>query len=65
MREGGKQLQRLGLAAVLVLAASATQALGQTNPVCGVPAALGDGWAIDSLIASASTARGCAASPTG
>ena len=48
MREGGKQLRRLGLAAVLVLAASATQALGQTNPVCGVPAALGDGWTIDS-----------------
>jgi hypothetical protein len=48
MREGGKQLRRLGLAAVLVLAASATQALGQTNPACGVPAALGDGWTIDS-----------------
>src|SRR5207244_12419205 len=48
MREGGKKLRRLGFAAVFVLAASATQALSQTNPACGVPAALGDGWTIDS-----------------
>ena len=48
MREGGKQLRRLGLAAIFVLAASATQALSQGNPACGVPAALGDGWTIDS-----------------
>ena len=48
MREGGKQLRRLGFAAVFVLAASATQTLSQGNPACGVPAALGDGWAIDS-----------------
>ena len=48
MREGSKKLRRLGFAAVVVLAASATQALGQTSPACGVPAALGDGWTIDS-----------------
>jgi CubicO group peptidase (beta-lactamase class C family) len=48
MREGSKKLRRLGLAAVVLLAASATQALGQTSPACGVPAALGDGWTIDS-----------------
>src|SRR3954469_7757320 len=48
MREGSKRLRRLGFAAVFMLAASATQALGQGNPACGVPAALGDGWTIDS-----------------
>jgi Beta-lactamase class C and other penicillin binding proteins len=48
MREESKRLRRLGLAAVVLLAASATQALGQANPACGVPAALGDGWTIDS-----------------
>lgn len=48
MREGSKQLQRLGFAALFMLAVSATQALGQGNPACGVPAALGDGWTIDS-----------------
>src|SRR3954470_16623382 len=48
MREGGKKLRRLGFAAVFMLAASATQALSQGNPACGVPAALGDGWTIDS-----------------
>ncbi|KRQ97969.1 serine hydrolase domain-containing protein [Bradyrhizobium valentinum] len=48
MREGGKRLRRLGFAAVFMLAASATQARSQGNPACGVPAALGDGWIIDS-----------------
>ena len=48
MSEGGKKFRRLGLAAVFVLAASTTQALSQGNPACGVPAALGDGWTIDS-----------------
>jgi hypothetical protein len=48
MREGSKQLRRLGFAAVVVLAVSATAALSQGNPSCGVPAALGDGWTIDS-----------------
>jgi len=48
MREGSKRLRRLGLAAVFVLAVCATPALGQANPSCGVPAALGDGWTIDS-----------------
>src|SRR5258705_11144379 len=48
MRAGSNPLRRLRLAAVFVLAASATQALGQTNPACGVPATLGDGWTIDS-----------------
>ena len=48
MRAGSQKLRRLGFAAVLMLAASATAALSQTNPACGVPAALGDGWVIDS-----------------
>src|SRR3954467_13477688 len=48
MREGSKRLRRLGLAAVFVLAVSTTPALSQANPSCGVPAALGDGWTIDS-----------------
>jgi len=48
MRAGSQKLRRLGFAAVLMLAASATPALSQTSPACGVPAALGDGWVIDS-----------------
>ena len=48
MREGSNRLRRLGLAAVFALAASPTPALSQGNPPCGVPAALGDGWSIDS-----------------
>src|SRR5882757_2593751 len=48
MREGSKRLRRLGLAAVFVLAVSTAPALSQANPSCGVPAALGDGWTIDS-----------------
>jgi CubicO group peptidase (beta-lactamase class C family) len=50
MREGGKKLRRLGLAAVFVLAATAataqTQQLatGQRNLACGGPASIGDGW---------------------
>ena len=50
MREGGKKLRRLGLAAVFVLAASAAAAqtqefsTGQRNLACGSPASLGDGW---------------------
>ena len=48
MREGSERLRRLGLAAVFVLAVSTTPALAQGNPSCGVPAALADGWTIDS-----------------
>ena len=49
MREGSKKLRRLGFAAVFVLAVSATpRSWAKTNPACGVPAALGDGWTIDS-----------------
>jgi CubicO group peptidase (beta-lactamase class C family) len=50
MREGGKKLRRLGLAAVFVLAASAAGAqtqefsTGQRNLACGSPASIGDGW---------------------
>ena len=48
MREGSKRLRSLGLAAVVLLAVFASQARGEVNPPCGVPAALGDGWTIDS-----------------
>lgn len=50
MREGGRQLRRLGLAAVFLLAASAATAqtqpfsTGQRNLACGSPASIGDGW---------------------
>jgi CubicO group peptidase (beta-lactamase class C family) len=50
MREGGKKLRRLGLAAVFVLAASAAGAqtqefsTGQRNLACGSPTSLNDGW---------------------
>jgi CubicO group peptidase (beta-lactamase class C family) len=42
MRDRFHQLQRLGFAAVFAVAASG--ALAETNPVCGTPAALDDGW---------------------
>jgi CubicO group peptidase (beta-lactamase class C family) len=42
MRDRLDQLQRLGFAAAFAVAASG--ALAQTNPVCGTPAALDDGW---------------------
>ena len=42
MRDRLDQLRRLGFAAVF--AAAASGALAQTNPVCGTPAALDDGW---------------------
>jgi hypothetical protein len=45
MREGGRQLRRLGFAASLLLAASAP-AWGETGPACGTPTALDDGWTI-------------------
>jgi CubicO group peptidase (beta-lactamase class C family) len=45
MREGGKQLRRLALAAGLLFAAAAP-AWGQTSPLCGTPTALDDGWTI-------------------
>jgi CubicO group peptidase (beta-lactamase class C family) len=48
MHEGSQKLRRLGFAAALLFATSLTSALGQTNPACGGPAALGDGWIIDS-----------------
>jgi CubicO group peptidase (beta-lactamase class C family) len=50
MREGGRHLRRLGLAAVFLFAASVAGAqtqqnsTGQRNLACGSPAALGDGW---------------------
>ncbi len=50
MREGGKKLRRLGLAAVFVfattsaLAQSNEMSLGQRNLACGSPVALDDGW---------------------
>ena len=66
MREGGKQLRRLGLAAVFVLAASATPALSQANPACGVARRrLAMAGPSTSLKASASMAHGCAASRRG
>jgi len=52
MREGSRRLQRLGLAAVFVLAASAGGAqtppssTGKPAVACGSPAAIGDGWPI-------------------
>jgi CubicO group peptidase (beta-lactamase class C family) len=45
MREGSKQLRRLGFAAALLLVASAT-AWGQTAPACGTPVTLDDAWTI-------------------
>ena len=45
MREDGRQLQRLALAAAFLLAVSAT-ARGQTAPPCGTPTTLDDGWTI-------------------
>ena len=50
MREGGKALRRLGLAALFLFAASAAAAqtqelaIGQRNLACGSPASVGDGW---------------------
>jgi CubicO group peptidase (beta-lactamase class C family) len=50
MREGGKKLRRLGLAALFTFAASAAAAqtqplaIGQPNLVCGSPTSLNDGW---------------------
>jgi CubicO group peptidase (beta-lactamase class C family) len=50
MREGGRQLRRLGLAAVFLFAVSAAAAQtqqfspGQRSIACGSPAAIGDGW---------------------
>src|SRR5687768_2664442 len=50
MREGGKRLRRLGLAALFMLAATAADAqthqfsAGQRNLACGSPASIGDGW---------------------
>ncbi|MET3841252.1 serine hydrolase [Bradyrhizobium sp. OAE829] len=47
MREGGRKLRRLGIAAVLLLLASVA-ARGQTGMACGTPTSLDDGWAIAS-----------------
>lgn len=52
MREGGRRLRRLGLAAVFSLAVSTAGAQnsqtssGQPGLACGSPAAIGDGWEI-------------------
>ena len=48
MRGDGKQLRRLGFAAVLMLAGSGAIAQGQTSTACGTPTALDDGWTIAS-----------------
>src|SRR5689334_25318446 len=48
MRRVGRRFQCLSLAAVVALVASATQSPSRGNPACSVPAALGDGWTIDS-----------------
>jgi CubicO group peptidase (beta-lactamase class C family) len=45
MGEGGGRLRRLGLVAMLALAAT-TAAQGQTGTACGIPTALDDGWTI-------------------
>jgi CubicO group peptidase (beta-lactamase class C family) len=45
MREGSKQLRRLGFAAGLLLATS-VPGWGQAGPACGTPVALDDGWSI-------------------
>jgi CubicO group peptidase (beta-lactamase class C family) len=45
MREGSKQLRRLGFAAALLFATSAP-GWGQTGPACATPVALDDGWTI-------------------
>ena len=50
MREGGKGLRRLGLAALFLFAASAASAqtqelaIGQRSLACGSPTSLNDGW---------------------
>jgi CubicO group peptidase (beta-lactamase class C family) len=50
MREGGNKLRRLGVAALLMFAASPAAAqtqqlaVGQRNLACGSPASVGDGW---------------------
>ena len=45
MREGSKQLRRLAVAAVLLLAAAAP-ARGQSSLPCGTPTSRDDGWSI-------------------
>ena len=45
MGEGGGRWRRLGLVAMLALAAT-TAAQGQTGTACGIPNALDDGWTI-------------------
>jgi len=63
MREGGRTLRRLGLAATLLLAASAT-ARGQTGMACGTPTPLDDGWTIASPDSTGlDGARLCAIAP--
>ena len=54
MREGGKRLRRLGLAAVVVLASAAGAQIqqlwtGQRNLACGSPTSIGDGWSAATL----------------
>jgi CubicO group peptidase (beta-lactamase class C family) len=48
MFEGVKRLQRLGFVAAFTLATSSALAQGQTNPVCGMPVMLDDGWTVAS-----------------
>ena len=71
MREGSKQLRRLGFAAVFVLAASAAAAqthqfaTGQRNLACGVPPPSAMAGRPRRRKASASMVSACAASPRG
>jgi CubicO group peptidase (beta-lactamase class C family) len=47
MRGVGIKLRYLGFAAIAAFPMTATQAPAQTDPPCGVPAAIGDGWPVD------------------
>jgi CubicO group peptidase (beta-lactamase class C family) len=48
MCKGGHRLQRLGFSTILVLCCVVAGAHGETDPVCGMPAKLDDGWTIAS-----------------
>ena len=48
MREDGRKMRRLALAAVFAAAGSIATAYAETSPACGTPTALNDGWTIAS-----------------
>ena len=48
MREGSRQLRRLGLLPFSLAAGSIATACAETSPACGTPTALDDGWTIAS-----------------